>query len=130
MNTLIGVMAGLVIAMAVIAGVEMLGHTLYPPPVDMDKNDLESVRQTLREAPNIVFVFPLFAWGLGAFIGGFLAHQVSKKPMAAWIVAGVVLVMSAVNLVMLPHPIWVAPSAVALIALAGWLSGVLGKRGG
>ena len=130
MNTVIGVLAGLVIAMAVVAGVEMLGHTLYPPPANLDKSDIESVRQMLREAPPIVFVFPLLAWVLGAFIGGFLSHQVSKKPLAAWIVAAVVLLMSAINLVMLPHPVWVAPSAVVLIALSGWLAGMMGKRGG
>lgn len=102
----LAVLAGVFAGGAVVALVEALGNFFFPQP---DGMDIESACIYIREAPVMVFVFLLIAWGIGALVAGVMAklvYRANNKP--AFVAGAVQLIFVLVNLFMIPcHPLWV-----------------------
>ena len=126
-NILAGV-AGVVAAFFIVWLVEKIGHGVYPPPADLDFKDMEAMRVYVSTLPTGVFLFVGAAWFLGAFGGTLIACKIgdARAIIYAIVVGGLVLVATAANLIMIPHPIGFAIPAVAGIVIATWLGMKLG----
>ena len=105
--------------MALIALVEAIGHAIYEPPADLDVRDRESMQGSVSGLPVGALLFVLAAWLVGTFFGGWVAAYVAKeRPLVyAAIIGGFVLVGVAMNLTMIPHPVWFAVVGVAGVLL-------------
>jgi hypothetical protein len=122
--------AGILIAGALVWLVEMIGHSVYPPPADLNFADSESMRAYLKTMPVGAFLFVGGAWFIATLGGTFAACRIGNaKPMTyAIVVGGLMLIATAANLMMIPHPLWFSILGVAGIIVAAWLGMTLGAR--
>lgn len=122
---------GIIVAVAVVWGVEALGHVVYAPPADLDFNDADAMRAYIQTLPPGAFAFVLGGWLLGTLVGGWIAGRVAKRRhlLFAGIVGAVILLAAAVNLWMIPHPAWFSIAAVLGIPAMAWLASRLAQPG-
>ncbi len=126
-NILAGV-AGVVVAFAIVWFVEMVGHNVYPPPPDLNFADKDAMREYVATLPFGAFVFVGAAWFLGTLGGTLVASKFGQAQARtyAMVIGGLVLLATAANLVMIPHPIGFSIPAVAGIVVAAWLGMKIG----
>lgn len=113
-----GIVAGMAAAITLMMVTEAIGNQIAPAP---DRLDLENLAET-PPLPLLTLLFPIFGWFLGALIGGFLAIKVSDRPWTAWAIAGVVLVATVFNFVLMHYPTWVMVAGLIMPILGGWLA--------
>lgn len=122
LRSVLAVITGCVVAFVVVALVESWGHWVYPLPRDLDLTQPERLAEFIQTLPAGAFGFVLAAWFLGTFVGGVTAALIARRRpfVTTGIVAGVVLLATAANLYLIPHPLWFAVTGIAGI-LAAWL---------
>ena len=115
---------GLVTAFALVYLVEKLGHSLYPPPTDLDFSDPDSVRPYIATLPIIALLFPMFAWFAGTFAGSIVASIIgdAKPWIYPSIVGGLIFSATVANLIAIPHPLWFSIISLIGIVASAWLS--------
>jgi len=116
--------AGVVAGGLTVAVLEMASHAIWPPPADLDLSDPQAIAQVMATAPLGVFIALLVAWALGAAVGSGVAAVIAtwRRVLIAGMAGGMTLVGAAVNLVAIPHPLWVTivgPVVIVLGMLAG-----------
>ncbi len=121
--------AGVLIAMGLVWIVEFIGHSVYPPPPDLDFSDTESLRAYIGGLPLGAFLFVLGGWFVGTLGGTVAACRIgTTKPVNfAMLVGGFMLLATAFNLSMIPHPTWFSITGIAGIVIAAWLGVMLGR---
>jgi uncharacterized protein YacL len=121
--------AGIIIAGLLVWLVEMLGHTVYPPPTDINFADADTMRAYIDTLPIGALLFVAAAWFVGTLGGTIAACKIGDaKPMIyAIVVGGLMLVATAANLIAIPHPLWFSVLGVAGIIVAAWLGTTLGS---
>ncbi len=124
--------AGIIVAGILVWLIETLGHSVYPPPPDLDFADADAMRAYIDTLPVGALLFVAAAWFVGALGGTFAACRVgTAKPMVfALVVGGFMLVATIANLVMIPHPLWLAVLGIVGIAVGAWLGMIPGRKGG
>lgn len=127
-NILAGIV-GVVLAGSIIMVVEMIGHTIFPPPPDLDFSDVDAMRNYVSTLPAGAFLFVIVAWFLGAFGGTLVACKIgnARAVTFACIIGGLILAGTAYNLATIPHPLWVAILGVTGIVAGAWLGMKLGS---
>jgi uncharacterized membrane protein YeaQ/YmgE (transglycosylase-associated protein family) len=106
-NILVFIVA-LVAGGAVVYGFETMSHQLFPPPADINSNDLESLKNIMKNAPAGSLALVILAHAVGAMVSGWIigrfaasSHRMLALTMGLlWTITGVA------NLVMIPHPVW------------------------
>jgi len=122
MRIVLGVVAGILVAFLCVFGVEMVGHSLYPPPEGLDLRNPADVERLMASLPAMAFVFVLGGWFLGSLLGAWTANAVANRGLAGWIVVLVVVVAGIATMAMIPHPVWMWVAGIALPLAAGWLA--------
>ena len=119
---------GVVIAGILVWAVEAIGHMVYPPPPGLDFADADAMRSYVAALPVGPFLFVGAAWFIATFGGTFAACKIGNaKPMIfAAVVGGLMLIATAANLIMIPHPVWFSILGVVGIIVAAWLGMTLG----
>ncbi len=114
--------AGVLLAGLTIAGVEWLGHRLYPPPAGLQANDLQALAAHVAAMPIGALLFVLLAWLLGVFLGGLVAAFLAgrRHRLYAGVVVAVILLGAIANFAMIPHPAWFMALTVIVLPLAGF----------
>ena len=118
-NIVAGVV-GVIVASVLVWVVQKIGHTVYPPPTDLNLADAEALRDYVASLPVGALLFVAAAWFVGATAGTCAACGIgTAKPMyLAVVVGGFVFIAASANLVMIPHPIW-----FSVLGLVGVLVG-------
>jgi uncharacterized membrane protein YoaK (UPF0700 family) len=127
---LLGVVGGSVLAGLVVQAIEALGNRRYPLPAGTNLDDLASMKQAVRLLPAGAFLFVLAAWVAGAFVGAFVASQLSGRT-SKWpsVTVGLLVLSAAVNsMLTLPHPIWIWIAAFVFVPAAGVVASRLAMR--
>jgi hypothetical protein len=127
LRLVLGVLAGAVVAVALVAGLEMLGHLLFPPPPGLDVSDPEQLAAMMAQVPLPAKVWVVAAWTLATMGGGVTAALISRRGWTAWVIAALVAAAAVATLFMIPHPLWMQIGAVAGPLAGGWLAGVVAK---
>ncbi|MDH3373783.1 MAG: hypothetical protein OER22_14215 [Gammaproteobacteria bacterium] len=119
-----GIIAGLITAFALIWLIEKVGHTIYPPPPDLDFSDPDAIRPYIATLPIIALLFPMFAWFIGTFAGSLVGSLIgTAKPLLfCTVVGGIVLAATIANLIVIPHPLWFSIISVLGIVASAWLA--------
>jgi len=122
---ILAVVAGVVVGGLVVFVVQAIGHRVYPPPEGIDPMDREAMAEVARNLPTGAFGFVVGAWVAGALAASRVASGIAAHAGPGWTAGLVLVAFTVVNLVLLPHPTWVAFGGVAgmLVAIA------LGARG-
>ena len=121
-----GPIAGVVIAMVGIAFLRWLINYVFGPP-GIDPGDTAAYVEAMEAGTFVGVAMATFA---GTLFGAFVGARIAKDVMAAWAVAGVVLIWTLWRVISVPHPMWFVLASVVLIALAGWFAGVMARAGG
>lgn len=121
LRTILGIVAGVVLAMVVMMALEMAGHAAMPPPPGLDPADPEDVKQMVASASMAAKAWVVFGWFAAALAGGWLARRLSRKGWAGWVIAVLIAVGGIANIMMIPHPLWMQIAAVGAPLVAGWI---------
>lgn len=115
-NRIFSILSG-VIAGAIVMGIgEMISHTIYPMPEDLDQSDLQALKDYISALPIGAFIAVLVAHALGSLAGGLVASKMAKvQKRSAALFAGLILLLAGVlNLISIPHPLWFSIADIAL----------------
>lgn len=121
---------GVLIAGGIVWLVEMIGHTVYPIPPEVDFSDIDAVRAYIAGLPAGAFAFVGAGWFFGTLLGTMAACRVgTAAPRVFAIVVGLLMLAgTAFNLAVIPHPLWFAITGVVAIIVAAWLGRTLSAR--
>ena len=124
------IVGSLLLGMVTTGLVEALGHWLLPPPAGVDVTSMESIKANIDKFAPGHFVSVLAAWGLGAFAGTALASYMAPccPRVHCAIVGGVLMLAGLSTLFAIPHPTWVAVTAVLLYPVAAILGLLAGTQ--
>lgn len=126
---ILAVVFGVVVAVVLIVVGEMLGHSVYPAPPDLDVDDVEALRAYVIGAPIGASLLVMGAWLVATLGGGLLACIISRETPLIYsaIVGGLVLVGTIINLMSIPHPLWFSITSVLGIVAMIFVTGRLGS---
>ncbi|MDJ0794874.1 MAG: hypothetical protein QNI98_11595 [Woeseiaceae bacterium] len=118
-NIVAGVV-GVIVAFVLVLVVEMIGHTVYPPPQGLDFTDAQAMGHYVATLPIGALLFVAGAWFVGATAGTCAACAIgTARPMNfALVIGGLVFIGASFNLLMFPHPLW-----FSVLGLVGILVG-------
>ncbi len=102
------VVAGLVVGSVVNMGLVLAGPALVPPPEGVDMTTVEGLAASIHLLAPKHFVFPFLAHALGTLVGAWVATRLTPGRTAgpAWVVGCLFLLGGAINVAMLPAPLW------------------------
>ncbi|MBX7104896.1 MAG: hypothetical protein K1X57_12495 [Gemmataceae bacterium] len=102
------VLAGLVVAMLMIVGVEIPGSIVHPFPPGVDPTDIEVCRAHVANYPAWILMMVVVAWSVTAFVGAWVATRLGtdRHPAHGILVGLILLAVAVMNMSMLPYPIW------------------------
>lgn len=126
MKTIVAVVAGVVLGGAIVFVTEAVGHSLFPPPSDINLADPEDVTRLMASLPAGAFAMVLLGWFLGSLAGALVAFRIARKAVAAWAVALVFILLTTVNFYMIPHPAWMIAAGLLIPLASAWLALRLG----
>ena len=139
LRSILATIAGLLVAAATVGAIHAINHRLYPPSEAIraaaEKQDFQALRpaveEWLRTAPQMALILVPVGWVAGAFWGALVATLIARIrwPIPALVIAGFLLLATAMNLAMLPHPVWMAIAGLAGIPAAAITAWWLGGRG-
>lgn len=117
---LLSIIIGLAVAIILVSMIQKLGHSLYPPPSDMDLADQEFMRDYMASLPWGPLTFVLVSYFLATLFGGWVAAFIAKEiPLVIAGVIGLFVLTGAIAaMIAIPHPTWFAITAVAGIIVA------------
>ena len=119
MRNFLATVAGLVTAFLLIAAFQMVGHSIWPPPIGMDPTKPESIEAFMPLIPVGAMLFVALAHLMGGLIGSLVGYFVAKRNrIPGLIILGLVFAGSAANLMMISHPIWFMALDLGLIIIA------------
>ena len=124
LRLIIAPIAGILVALCLIALVESIGHRLYPPPAGLDFRNPEVVRTYVASMPTGAFFIILAGWLAGVAGGIIAAGLIARAHVGrlAGAIGGIVLAATIGNLIMIRHPLWFTIMAVIAIPGTAWLA--------
>jgi predicted MFS family arabinose efflux permease len=119
-RSVLAVLAGIVVAMILMVAVEMLSSHLFPLPPGVDLHSHESIRQHIDQLPIGAFLLVLIAWSVGSFAGSWVAARLAGRArlIHGLVIGAFFLAASIMNMLMIPHPLWM--EIASIVALAGF----------
>jgi hypothetical protein len=128
LKNVLAVVLGVVVAIILIMIVETVGHTVYPPPSQLDMTDMAAMSEYIDTLPLGALLFVMGAWLTGTLVGGLLACIISSdRPMVySAVVGGMILFATVITLIRIPHPMWFSITSVIGIVLTTYLAGRIG----
>lgn len=125
LRKLLGVLAGAIVAVLLIVVLETVIRYVFPPP-PLDLTDPEVRRTLAMNAPAGALLSVIAAYAVAALVGGWTAVRVARDgAWPAWVVGGLLVVATVLNVVAIPHPAWFVVLALLVIAAGAWSAGQL-----
>ena len=117
-RTILGMLVGVVVAIAVIAAVEALGHRWYPPPPGLDPTDPANEAAFAAFVAALPFgakLVVLASWVLGTFVGALAAAKIARHQTAAALLVALAVISGVIGMIMkVPHPSWLSVAGLLL----------------
>lgn len=125
---ILGCLAGLAVAVGVVFLGEMIGHSIYPPPPDVDLSNPGALSTLIEKLPLGAIVAVLVAWAAGAFVGGAVAARITGRQSSAWLIGAAMLLAGIATMLAIPHPFWFQMASVPAALVPAWLAGRIFSR--
>ena len=121
---------GVIVAIVLVQVIEALSHTIYPPPADLDFSNAEAAAAYIDALPLGALLFVVAAWFIGSLGGTYAACRIGEaRPLTFAIsIGGAMFVATSMNLLMIPHPVWMSVLGLAGVVAGAWLGMVLGRK--
>lgn len=132
LRLILSIVGGVIIAFVIVMAGDMLSQSLAtsagPPPTDM--NDRAAMEAYMAGLPTMVFIAMLATWTVAAFTAAAFAARFGRRgAWPGWVAGGLFLCATAANLLMIPHPAWMAITGVVLVVAAAWFGARMGSGG-
>jgi hypothetical protein len=137
-RSILGIVVGMALAVAVISAANGINHTIYPPPaaaIDAgNRGDMQAaaiaVKEWLPQAPLGALVLVPAGWIAGAFAGSLAAALIAGRgPLIHALIVGLLPLAGAILMLRwIPHPTWIAIAGLSGVPLAALLAGLLTRR--
>lgn len=125
MRGTLAVIAGIVSGMIAMMAVSFVGNLLFPivaPPIA--GNAIEQATVAFAYASTELKLCYVLAWFVGGLVAGLVAKRISGSGAATWTSIAILTVLTAVNMFVLPYPVWMEFANV----LAPLLGGLMGNH--
>ena len=121
---IISVAAGILL----ISIMEYLSGKKYLPE-GFDSNNQAALIEFIKTAPDAMFWFLIMGYALGSFLGGFIASAISAKQKIknALTTGSVLMGLGAINLFIIPHPVWVIITSLLVYIPSAIIAGFIAK---
>lgn len=121
LRTIGAVVAGLVVALVLVVGVELFSAVVHPLPESFDGSQEQMCAHVARY-PAWVLAVVVPIWGAAALASTWIAGRLGNRASA--IVVGALLVAAVgFNVSMLPYPIWFKAACLVVIPVAALAGG-------
>ena len=109
-RNILAAILGLVSAWVVFFLIQTASHYINPPPVGLNMESGFSVEAYMQSITPLMFAVVLAGYAIGSFVGGLvIGYLANSKGNLIPIIIGAILSLGWVlNLIALPHPLWVA----------------------
>ena len=109
-RNILAVVIGVVAGWIVFTVIQAVLPFIFPPTVYLDLNSQAAIEAYMASITPAMFAVVLAGYAIGSFIAGLLIGKVaeSKGNVIPLVVGGFFMIGWILNLIMLPHPKWVA----------------------
>jgi hypothetical protein len=122
-RTILGILAGLVVAWLAMTICEFASLSLHRPPAGLDLRDPQALAAHIAAAPLSAMLVVVVGWALAAFVGAWVAARIARHRRAAALVIGLLVLAGVIaNIAMIPHPLWMTVAGLALPLPLAWLA--------
>ena len=119
MKTFLSILLGIVAGIILVTIIESIGHQFYPPPEDLDWTNTEVLREYIAGSPIPALLFVIAAHFSGMLGSVLVARLFNKDNMiGAYVSAAVFMLFTAMNLSVIPSPIWFVFSDIGAVLVA------------
>jgi hypothetical protein len=121
MRKVIGIIVGLIIAIALIDVSWALVARWFPSPIDPG-SDIDMLATYVIRMPLSGQLLVAVGWCLAGFAAAFAALRISQWRPAGWIVGVLIVVLGIWNLTQLAQPLWMQAMSFVAPLLGCWLA--------
>jgi hypothetical protein len=122
-RTILGILAGVVVAWLAISLCEFASLYLHRPAPGVDLRDPQALAAHIASAPPQAMLLVVAGWMVAAFGAGWLAARIARHRTAAALVIGVLVVLGVIgNNLLIPHPLWMTIVGIAMPLPLAWLA--------
>ncbi|MGQ0661432.1 hypothetical protein [Sphingosinicella sp.] len=125
MRATLAVIAGILAGMAAMMAVSFVGSLAFPivaPPTP--GGAIEQATAAFAHAPMGLKLFYVLAWFVGGLVAGVVAKLIVPSGRIAWTAIAILTALTALNMFVLPYPVWMEIANV----LAPLLGGLVGNH--
>lgn len=128
---ILSIVGGLLVAFLLVFASDSLFHALVPSAaqVPSDPGDRAAMAAYVAAQPTGVLVGLALGWAAATFVGASIAARFALR---GWwpglVVGGLMLLATAANFAMIPHPTWMMALAIVAICAAAWFGARLFAR--
>ena len=79
LRTILGFIVGLLVAMGLIAAIELSGFAILGKPAELDSPDPKIVQAAVAKLPTLAFVMLVLAYTIGSFGGAFTSAMICRQ---------------------------------------------------
>lgn len=119
MRAVLAIILGIIVAIAVQSGADVVTSMIYPTSIT-NMWDRAQVAEALAARPPAALWIGVAGYFAGGLVGGFVGKLIWRRPVAAWVPAGLLALMALVLAFSYPIPTW-AMFATFLAPLIGGL---------
>jgi hypothetical protein len=129
-RNILGIIIGVATGVGTVFLTDKISHMVSPPPEGLDYTDKEALVAYIDTLPMSVFLILIIGYGTAAFLAGLVASRIAgkSKKIVGLIAAGLIFVAGTANVIMIPHPLWVAAAMVAIMAIDGYFGAHFGSQ--
>lgn len=109
-RNILAAVIGLIVGWIVFIAIQSVLPFIFPPTVALDPSNQESINAYMASITPAMFAVVLAGYAIGSFVAGLIIGKIAENKGNAlpFVVGGLFTVGWILNLVMLPHPMWVA----------------------
>lgn len=127
LRAVLAFLLGVVVMGGAVAGLQMIGHAIWPLPAGIDPNDPAQMAAIVGSMPTAAKAWVVFAYAVATAIAVLVATMIARPRWKGLGIAlgTLMLVLCLINLLMLPHPLWMMIAMLAIplpiaMAVARW----------
>ena len=121
MRGILGILAGLAGAIVTAMLIGFLGaFVVGAAAVDMSSS--AAIKESYSSLSVGQQLLSIAAWGLGGFVGAYVAKRISGRSWPLWTVTFIVIAYQLISVALLPMPGWMQVTALAAPLIAGFIA--------
>lgn len=121
LRSILAILAGLLIAFALMFGMQLMGMQLFPLPADSVLDNQVDLARLVAQSSLGQKIWIVLEWALASFVGAWVAAHLSRHPQPSALVVGAAITLGVLmNASVLPQPIWMSVLGLLLPLPLAW----------